>query len=52
VGFQIILESKDEWFWGFVKSWNQRTVGSGYFKTLKEPTVLMKELVVNIKNHG
>lgn len=52
VVFQIILESKDHWFWGFLKNWNQRTVGSGYFKTFKEPTVLMKELVVNIKNLG
>jgi hypothetical protein len=47
-----MLESEDHGFWGFKKNWNQRTLDFGYFKTLKELTVLMEEPAVNIKNHG
>jgi hypothetical protein len=36
-------DSKNHWFQVFEKQQNQRTTGSVYFKTLKEPAVFMKD---------
>jgi hypothetical protein len=45
-GYLKNSESKNHWFQVFEKQQNQRSNGSVYFKTLKEPPVFMKDELV------